>query len=393
MYKRVILVGIINQKQKKDQSKEYIEELEYLANTAKAKVAKKFLQKINFYNTRTFLGHGKIKEIYTYIQSNYINTIIFDDELSPTQLKNLEKIFNRRIIDRTKLILDIFAKHARTYYARTQVQLAQYKYLLPRLTRMWTHLERQRGGIGLRGPGETEIETDRRIIRNRIYLLKNKLVNIDRQIDIQSKQRCKLVQISIVGYTNVGKSTLMNSMSKSTVKIENKMFSTLDTTVRKMVINNLALLISDTVGFLRKLPTLLIESFKSTLDVVRYSDIIIHVSDLNNYNFKEHIYSVYKILSALNAINKPIIIVFNKIDRLNVNELNTSKQKTLYYFEEIYIFSKKISNIMFISAKKGTGIKNLKQIIYEKGKLIHSSRFPYNNFIYTVYDNKGNVVT
>lgn len=391
-YALVILIGIMTINQKKDQSQEYLDELESLAHTAKAKVAKKFIHKRNYYNKNTFLGTGQINDIYCYLLNNSVDTIIFDEELSPTQLKTLEKILKIRIIDRTKLILDIFAKHARTFYARTQVELAQYKYLLPRLTRMWTHLERQRGGIGLRGPGETEIETDRRVIRKRIYLLKNKLVNIDRQMSIQRKTRGKLVQISIVGYTNVGKSTLMNILSKSTVYVEKKLFSTLETTVRKMVINNLPFLMSDTVGFIRKLPTLLIESFKSTLEEVRYSDILIHVIDMKNNSFKEHIYSVSNILYELNAINKPIIIVFNKIDKYNSKDLLQLKNTILYYFEEIYIFSKKISNIIFISAINGTGINKLKKIIYEKVKNIHKNRFAYNHYIYPIYDKIGNEV-
>jgi GTPase len=392
-YELVILIGIITRNQNKDKSKEYLEELESLAKTAKAKVAKKFLQKINIYNKNTYLGSGKIKEIYTYLKKNYVDTIIFDDELSPTQINNLIKIFKIRIIDRTKLILDIFAKHARTFYARTQVELAQYQYLLPRLTRMWTHLERQRGGIGLRGPGETEIETDRRLLRNRINLLKNKLVNIDRQMSIQRKKRGLLVNISIVGYTNVGKSTLMNILSKSTVNVENQLFSTLYTTVRKIIINNFPLLLSDTVGFMSKLPTLLIESFKSTLDEVRYSDMLINVIDVTNTSIQEHIYSVNNILYELNAIKKPIIIVFNKIDKYDNSEIIEFKKKIIYEFEEIYSYSKNISNIIFLSAKKVKGIKHIKKLLYEKVKRIHTyimNKSTKN--IYSMYDTKGNIL-
>ena len=314
LYEKAVLVGLITQNQDEEKLVEYMDELEFLALTAGATVVKRFTQKLTQPDSKTFIGSGKAQEVRDFVKENEIGTVIFDDELSPSQLKNLEREIEVKILDRTNLILDIFAQRAQTSYARTQVELAQYQYLLPRLTRMWTHLERQKGGIGMRGPGETEIETDRRIIRDRISLLKEKLKTIDRQMATQRNNRGKVVRAALVGYTNVGKSTLMNALSKSDVFAENKLFATLDTTVRKVVIGNLPFLLTDTVGFIRKLPTQLVESFKSTLDEVREADLLIHVVDISHESFEDHIDSVNKILMEINAHQKPMIMVFNKID-------------------------------------------------------------------------------
>jgi len=375
-YENVILVGIINKNQTKDKANDYINELAFLAKTAGGNVLKSFLQKLDQPHPKTFLGSGKLQEIKQYIDENKVDVVIFDDELSPAQQKNLEKILQVKIIDRTRLILDIFAKRAQTSYARTQVELAQYQYLLPRLTGMWTHLERQRGGIGMRGPGETEIETDRRIIRDKIALLKKKLAAIDKQMKTQRGNRGKLVRAALVGYTNVGKSTLMNLLSKSEVFAEDKLFATLDTTVRKIVVHNIPFLLTDTVGFIRKLPTQLIESFKSTLNEVTESDLLIHVVDISHPNFEEQMQTVQQILSEINAGNKPAVVVFNKIDLLDDeprNKLENLKKTWL---------AKTGMPTVFISAEKKMNIDDLKDVLYKEVRKIHIKRFPYNDFLY-----------
>ncbi|MGQ3087129.1 GTPase HflX, partial [Flavobacterium sp.] len=313
-FEKTVIAGVITQNQSEEKLSEYLDELEFLTFTAGGEVIKRFSQKMERPNPKTFLGTGKIEEINLYIKENDVKTIIFDDELTPAQQKNIQKVLDVKVLDRTNLILDIFAQRAETSYARTQVELAQYQYLLPRLTGMWTHLERQRGGIGMRGPGETEIETDRRIVRDRIALLKEKIKTIDRQMSVQRGNRGALVRVALVGYTNVGKSTLMNVISKSEVFVENKLFATLDTTVRKVVIKNLPFLLSDTVGFIRKLPTQLVESFKSTLDEVREADLLLHVVDISHPEFEDHIASVNQILQDIKSMGKPTIMVFNKID-------------------------------------------------------------------------------
>lgn len=395
IYENAILVGLITQNQDEEKLMEYMDELEFLTETAGAKVIKRFTQKLDQPNSRTFVGTGKLEEIINFAQENEIDTIIFDDELTPSQLKNLEKEIDRKIIDRTNLILDIFAQRAQTSYARTQVELAQYEYLLPRLTRMWTHLERQKGGIGLRGPGETEIETDRRIIRDRISLLKEKLKSIDKQMATQRNNRGKLVRVALVGYTNVGKSTLMNVLSKSDVFAENKLFATLDTTVRKVVIGNLPFLLTDTVGFIRKLPTQLVESFKSTLDEVREADLLIHVVDISHASFEDHIQSVNTILSDIGCADKPTILVFNKIDNFTYekkddDDLTPIKKGnySLEDWEKTWMGKSKYPTV-FISAKTKENYKVMKKLIYEKVKEIHVKRFPYNDFLFEYYDDEG----
>ncbi|WP_295811169.1 GTPase HflX [uncultured Apibacter sp.] len=395
LYEKAILVGLITQSQNEDKLKEYMDELEFLADTAGAQVYKRFTQKLDQPNPRTFVGKGKLEEINTYAQKNDIDTIIFDDELTPSQLKNLEKELDRKIIDRTNLILDIFAQRAQTSYARTQVELAQYEYLLPRLTRMWTHLERQKGGIGLRGPGETEIETDRRIIRDRISLLKEKLKAIDKQMSTQRNNRGKLVRVALVGYTNVGKSSLMNILSKSDVFAENKLFATLDTTVRKVVIGNLPFLLTDTVGFIRKLPTQLVESFKSTLDEVREADLLIHVVDISHPSFEDHINSVNIILAEISSADKPTIMVFNKIDNFSYEKKDeddltpiTKRNYSLDDWKKTWMAKSKYPSV-FISALTKENYEELKKIIYNKVKEIHTQRFPYNDFLFEYYDQDG----
>ncbi|PQL94167.1 GTPase HflX [Apibacter adventoris] len=395
IYENAILVGLITQNQDEEKLMEYMDELEFLTETAGAKAIKRFTQKLDQPNPRTFVGTGKLEEIINFAQENEIDTIIFDDELTPSQLKNLEKEIDRKIIDRTNLILDIFAQRAQTSYARTQVELAQYEYLLPRLTRMWTHLERQKGGIGLRGPGETEIETDRRIIRDRISLLKEKLKSIDKQMATQRNNRGKLVRVALVGYTNVGKSTLMNVLSKSDVFAENKLFATLDTTVRKVVIGNLPFLLTDTVGFIRKLPTQLVESFKSTLDEVREADLLIHVVDISHASFEDHIQSVNTILSDIGCTDKPTILVFNKIDNFTYekkdeDDLTPIKKGnySLEDWEKTWMGKSKYPTV-FISAKTKENYKVMKKLIYEKVKEIHVKRFPYNDFLFEYYDDEG----
>ena len=386
---KTIIVGIVNKDQNQNNSNEYLDELEFLTLTAGSVVDKRFIQKIDTPNPSTFIGSGKINEILSYVRSNNINTIIFDDELSPAQERNISKILNIKVLDRTNLILDIFAQRAKTSYARTQVELAQCQYLLPRLKGMWTHLERQKGGIGMRGPGETEIETDRRIVRDKISLLKQKIKNIDKQMSIQRGNRGKLVRVALVGYTNVGKSTLMNTISKSKVFAENKLFATLDTTVRKVVVENLPFLLGDTVGFIRKLPTQLIESFKSTLDEVREADILLHMVDVSHKNFIEHIESVNKILKDINSLNKPTIMVFNKIDifknedfdETNLLDEYSEKNYTLEEWKQTWM-AKMGDNVIFISATKKDNIDVFRNKVYSVVRKIHIKRFPYNNFLY-----------
>jgi GTP-binding protein HflX len=393
----VVLIGIITNHQDEEKSKEYLDELEFLTYTAGGKVMKRFTQKLDFPNPKTFIGSGKLGEVNEFIETNHIETVIFDDELNPAQIRNIEKILGCKVLDRTNLILDIFAQRAQTSYARTQVELAQCQYLLPRLTRMWTHLERQKGGIGLRGPGETEIETDRRIIRDKISLLKKKLKTIDKQMAVQRKNRGKLVRVALVGYTNVGKSTLMNVISKSDVFAENKLFATLDTTVRKVVIKNIPFLMTDTVGFIRKLPTQLIESFKSTLDEVREADLLLHVVDISHPSFEDHIASVDKILDEITPENekmsKPTLMVFNKIDKykhatIDEDDLITEKSKAHYSLEDWKKtwMSKLDHDCIFISALKKENLDEFKALVFEKVKNIHITRFPYNDFLYQEYE-------
>ena len=370
-YEKAVLIGIINSIQSEETVKDYLNELSFLAETAGGVVSKKFIQRIDKPNPKTFIGSGKLLEVQVYCKKNDISSVIFDDELSPTQQLNLEKYLKAKIIDRTGLILDIFAQRAKTSYAKNQVELAQYQYLMPRLKGLWTHLERQKGGIGMRGPGETEIETDRRIVRDRISLLKKKLSNIDKQMSVQRGNRGSLVRVALVGYTNVGKSTLMNLISKSDVFAENKLFATLDTTVRKMVIRNLPFLVTDTVGFIRKLPTQLIESFKSTLNEITESDLLLHIVDISHPNYEDHIESVNEILGQIDCSNKPFILVFNKIDKLKNNSFGvTNKSKTEEY----------------ISAEKKININELKEKIFHHVRKIHIKRFPYNNFLYPEVD-------
>lgn len=390
---RTVLVGLITQRQNEAKVGEYLDELEFLADTAGAEVVCRFTQKLEYPNPRTFVGQGKLAELREYVEKNDIGMVIFDDDLSTKQIANIEKELQVKILDRSSLILDIFAKRAQTATAKTQVELAQYQYLLPRLTRMWTHLERQRGGIGMRGPGETQIETDRRIILRRISLLKEQLRDIDRQKTLQRKNRGKLTRVALVGYTNVGKSTLMNVLSKSDVFAENKLFATLDTTVRKVIIDNLPFLLTDTVGFIRKLPTHLVDSFKSTLDEVREADLLVHVVDISHPNFEEQIEVVDKTLREVcNGAEKPMIMVFNKIDAFTYtpkdeNDLTpqTRENVSLEELERMWM-ARLPHDCVFISAKKGTNIEELKHMLYERAKEIHLSRFPYNDFLFQKYD-------
>ena len=370
-YEKAILIGIINSVQSETIVNDYLNELSFLTETAGGYVSKRFIQRVDKPNPKTFIGSGKIIEIQNYCIKNDIGSVIFDDELSPTQQLNLEKILRSKIIDRTGLILDIFAQRAKTSYAKNQVELAQYQYLMPRLKGLWTHLERQKGGIGMRGPGETEIETDRRIVRDKISLLKKRLFSIDKQMSVQRGNRGSLVRVALVGYTNVGKSTLMNLITKSDVFAENKLFATLDTTVRKMVIGNLPFLLTDTVGFIRKLPTQLVESFKSTLNEITESDLLLHIVDISHPNYEEHIDSVNEILGQIDSIDKPSILVFNKIDRLE---------------DDSFIKSNKLKSRVYISAEKKTNINELKEKIYKYVRNIHVKRFPYNNFLYPEID-------
>lgn len=392
-YEKTILIGIINKFQDEDKSKEYLDELEFLTYTAGGEVLKRFTQKMDVPNPKTFIGTGKMETVLNFVEENNVDTAVFDDELSPAQQKNIEKILKCKVFDRTYLILDIFAQRAQTSYARTQVELAQYQYLLPRLTGLWTHLERQRGGIGMRGPGETEIETDRRIVRDKISSLKNKLKIIDKQMGVQRGNRGQLVRVALVGYTNVGKSTLMNVISKSDVFAEDKLFATLDTTVRKVVIRNLPFLLTDTVGFIRKLPTQLVESFKSTLDEVREADLLLHVVDISHPNFEDHIASVNKILNEIKSAGKPTLMVFNKIDRYVAQEIEaddliterTPAHFSLNEWEETWM-SRMNGDAIFISATEKENIESFKKKVYDAVREIHSQRFPYNNYLYPEYE-------
>jgi len=377
---RCILIGAITREQNEIKSREYLEELEFLALTAGAKTIDIFQQKLDKPDSNTFLGSGKMEEIERYIKEKKIDLAIFDDELSPSQLKNIEKLFNVKILDRTNLILDIFASRAQTSYARTQVLLAQYEYLLPRLTRLWTHLERQKGGIGMRGPGETQIETDRRIIKDKISDLKKRLQKIDRQMASQRGNRGKLVRVALIGYTNVGKSTLMNALSKSDILAENKLFATLDTTVRKIVIDNLPFLIADTVGFIRKLPTQLIESFKSTLDEVREADLLLHVVDLSHSSYKDHMSSVDQILKDIGAHEKPELVIFNKLDAFQKSFGVEEADRVDEIQKEINEALK--GNCVFISATEKSNFDFLKKTVYKMAAEIHSIRYPFNSFLY-----------
>lgn len=390
---RAVLVGLVTLRQNENKVKEYLDELDFLAQTAGAEPIKYFIQKLDYPNPRTYVGKGKLFEIRQFVEENDIGLVIFDDDLSPKQVANIESELKVKILDRTSLILDIFAKRAQTATARTQVELAQYQYLLPRLTRMWTHLERQRGGIGMRGPGETQIETDRRIILDKISRLKEELKQIDRQKNVQRKNRGKLTRIALVGYTNVGKSTLMNLLSKSDVFAEDKLFATLDTTVRKVIIDNLPFLLSDTVGFIRKLPTHLVDSFKSTLDEVREADLLIHVVDISHPGFEEQIEVVNQTLAQVCGEKPiPVIMVFNKIDAFTYTPKDaddlTPTTKANISLEELQNswMSRMSNNCVFISAKEHINIDELKKMLYEKAKEIHTERFPYNDFLYQKYD-------
>lgn len=390
---RTVLVGLVTPTQNELKVSEYLAELAFLADTAGAETVKMFTQKLDYPNPRTFVGKGKLDEIKQYVEANDIGMVIFDDDLTVKQVANIERELGVKILDRTSLILDIFAKRAQTANAKTQVELAQYQYLLPRLTRMWTHLERQRGGIGMRGPGETQIETDRRIILDKISRLKAELVAIDKQKSIQRKNRGKLTRVALVGYTNVGKSTLMNLLSKSDVFAENKLFATLDTTVRKVIIDNLPFLLTDTVGFIRKLPTHLVDSFKSTLDEVRDADLLVHVVDISHPNFEEQIEVVDKTLREICAGgDKPVILVFNKIDAFSYKPKDaddlTPRTRENISLDELKAtwMAKMNDNCVFISAKRGINIDELKQKIYEKAREIHMARFPYNDFLFQKYD-------
>ncbi|MBQ0116416.1 MAG: GTPase HflX [Flavobacterium sp.] len=393
-FERTIIVGVVTQNQDEDKLREYLDELEFLTFTAGGEVIKRFSQKVDKPNPKTFLGTGKMEQINEYIKENQITTVIFDDELTPAQQKNITKILDCKVLDRTNLILDIFAQRAQTSYARTQVELAQFQYLLPRLSGMWTHLERQRGGIGMRGPGETEIETDRRIVRDRIALLKEKLQTIDRQMSVQRGNRGSMVRVALVGYTNVGKSTLMNAVGKSDVFVENKLFATLDTTVRKVVIKNLPFLLSDTVGFIRKLPTQLVESFKSTLDEVREADLLLHVVDISHPEFEHHIESVNQILKDIKSDDKETIMVFNKIDAykhqtIEEDDLMTERTSAHYTLEEWkQTWMNKVGedNALFISATNKENFEEFRHKVYDAVRAIHIARFPYNNFLYPEWE-------
>jgi len=397
LLEKTILIGVITKDQNQEKSKEYLDELDFLTFTAGGDVVKRFTQKMDIPNSKTFIGTGKMEDVKKFIDEHAIGTAIFDDELSPAQERNISAILNCKVLDRTNLIMDIFAQRAQTSYARTQVELAQCEYLLPRLKGMWTHLERQKGGIGMRGPGETEIETDRRIVRDKIALLKKKIKTIDKQMEVQRGNRGKMVRVALVGYTNVGKSTLMNVISKSEVFAENKLFATLDTTVRKVVIKNLPFLMSDTVGFIRKLPTQLIESFKSTLDEVREADLLLHVVDISHPNFEEHIDSVQTILTDIKSNNKPTIMVFNKIDAykpepFDETDLIAERRQVNYTLAEWQkTWMNKIgNNALFISAINKENLEEFKKRIYDEVREIHVTRFPYNAFLYPDYDDTYN---
>ncbi|KIA97773.1 MULTISPECIES: GTPase HflX [unclassified Flavobacterium] len=392
-FEKTAIVGIVTQNQSEEKLNEYLDELEFLTFTAGGEVIKRFTQKMERPNPKTFVGTGKIDEINLFVKEHGISTLVFDDELSPSQQKNISKIIDCKILDRTHLILDIFAQRAETSYARTQVELAQCQYLLPRLSGMWTHLERQKGGIGMRGPGETEIETDRRIVRDRIALLKEKIKTIDKQMGVQRSNRGAMVRVALVGYTNVGKSTLMNAVGKSDVFVENKLFATLDTTVRKVVIKNLPFLLSDTVGFIRKLPTQLVDSFKSTLDEVREADLLLHIVDISHADFEDHIESVNQTLLDIKANDKPVIMVFNKIDAykhltIDEDDLITEKTPRHYTLEEwktTWMHRLGEQNALFISATNKENFEEFRERVYEAVRQIHITRFPYNKFLYPDY--------
>lgn len=392
-FEKTAIVGIVTQNQSEEKLNEYLDELEFLTFTAGGEVIKRFSQKMERPNPKTFVGTGKIDEINLYVKENDISTLIFDDELTPSQQKNISKIIDCKILDRTNLILDIFAQRAETSYARTQVELAQCQYLLPRLSGLWTHLERQKGGIGMRGPGETEIETDRRIVRDRISLLKDKIKTIDKQMGVRRSNRGAMVRVALVGYTNVGKSTLMNAIGKSDVFVENKLFATLDTTVRKVVIKNLPFLLSDTVGFIRKLPTQLVDSFKSTLDEVREADLLLHIVDISHPEFEDHIESVNQTLQDIKAHEKPVIMVFNKIDAykhltIDEDDLMTEKTPRHYTLEEwktTWMHRLGEDNALFISATNKENFEEFRERVYEAVRQIHITRFPYNKFLYPDY--------
>src|SRR5690606_14617842 len=394
IYEKTVIVGLITQQQSEDKLQEYLDELEFLTYTAGGEVVKRFTQKLEKPNPKTFVGTGKLEQIELFIKENDVSTVIFDDELSPAQQNNLSKMLDCKVLDRTNLILDIFAQRAQTSYARTQVELAQFEYLLPRLTGMWTHLERQRGGIGMRGPGETEIETDRRIVRDRIALLKDKLKKIDRQMAVQRSNRGAMVRVALVGYTNVGKSTLMNMVGKSEVFVENKLFATLDTTVRKVVIKNLPFLLADTVGFIRKLPTQLVESFKSTLDEVREADLLMHVVDISHDDFEDHIEAVNQILKEIKSDDKPTLMVFNKIDAYVPEDYDeedlmmerTSKHYSIEEWKKTWMNRVGENNAIFISATEKENIEEFRAKVYDAVREIHITRFPYNHFLYPEYN-------
>lgn len=381
-----ILVGVITSEIDEVIANEHLDELEFLAETAGAITHTKFLQKLPYPNPRTYVGSGKLEEIKQYMKAMDIEMVIFDDELSPSQLRNIERELECKVLDRTILILDIFASRARTFHAKTQVELAQLQYMLPRLTRLWTHLERQKGGIGLRGPGESQIETDRRIIQMRISLMKERLKDIDKQMAIQRGNRGQLVRVALVGYTNVGKSTLMNLLSKSEVFAENKLFATLDTTVRKVVIDNMPMLLTDTVGFIRKLPQQLMESFKSTLDEVREADLLIHVLDISHPNFEDHFNVVNETLNEIDKTEKPTIVVFNKIDAYQpiLNEMNEEEEdvRTLESLKKSWMAKMNKTKCVFISAQNKENVEELKEVLYEEVKTIFRVRYPYNDFLY-----------
>ena len=392
-FEKTAIVGLITQNQSEEKLNEYLDELEFLTFTAGGEVVKRFSQKTDKPHPKTFVGTGKLEEIKLYIKEHDINSVIFDDELTPSQQKNITRELDCKVLDRTNLILDIFAQRAETSYARTQVELAQCIYLLPRLTGMWTHLERQRGGIGMRGPGETEIETDRRIVRDRISLLKDKIKVIDKQMSTQRGNRGAMVRVALVGYTNVGKSTLMNAVGKSEVFVENKLFATLDTTVRKTVIKNLPFLLSDTVGFIRKLPTQLVDSFKSTLDEVREADLLLHVVDISHPEFEDHIAAVNKILLDIKSADKPTIMVFNKIDAYKYVKIDendetvekTTKNFSLQDWEKTWMNNLGENKTLFISATEKENFEAFREIVYNTVREIHISRFPYNKFLYPDY--------
>ena len=394
-YEKVVLIGLISHHQNEEKLEEYMDELEFLAFTAGAEVAMRFTQRLDKPDPKFFIGSGKLNEVIQYAEENEVDTLIFDDELTPSQLKNIEKLIEIKVIDRTQLILDIFAQRAQTSYAHTQVELAQYEYLLPRLTRMWTHLERQRGGIGMRGPGEREIETDRRIIRDRITLLKGKLKGIDKQMETQRANRGAMVRVALVGYTNVGKSTLMNVLSKSETFVEDKLFATLDTTVRKVVIGNLPFLLTDTVGFIRKLPTQLVESFKSTLDEVREADLLIHVVDISHESFEDHYNAVNETLSEIKCADKPTILVFNKIDNFTYIQKDEDdltdvlrENISLEEWKRTWMAKSGVPTL-FVSATEKDNLEELRKTIYEEVKKIHITRFPYNDFLFEYYDEES----